>query len=534
MARLFRRVPRYSIGIDFGTTTTRLCYFDNTQELNVPPNITPIRTLVTPIPREYGDVKYSWHVGEDVINSHWAHYSLFKLEIGKMQPLELTPRRKPDEKIEVRPELLAARIMWELYSRAVHDKKELSQIRDVAITVPAEWSAIQRQATIMAGKIAGFSSVHLIEEPVAAYLAIIASHQSDQITNAENILVFDYGGGTLDITVIYRPDQGVPYVIGRSMNSGKLGGEAIDVLLTQKVVGSKVWDPLSNRDKRFLADIIRQMKESLNPEPGKKPMGAAPWPDEVRLLDNPDIIFPENSLVLDQKNLDDVLEPISGEIIKHIDTAIQTARSPKKKISKDDIHAVLLVGGSSYLRKVQVDIKNYFLGKDFNNGIFLETPERIVAVGAALYKSYIDRGQKKFQVHIPMHTYLEYEIKKNDFRRLPLDDVDNGKLPLKPKPPKTCPIPANEDSINWKVFQEHTYSTNPERDVIESVKFEKISGKTDRLRLEYEVNTNGILESWKPMLIYRQKTVVKTGSPRQYDWINKDPIDFSEYGITKS
>ena len=368
MAWTFRRTPKYSIGIDFGTTTTRLCYFDNTQELNVPPSITPIRSLVTPIPRGYGKTnKYIWHVGEDVIHTHWAHYSLFKLKIGEMESLVL-PKRKPDEIIEIRPELLAARVMWELYTRVVADKQELSDVKDVTITIPAEWSAIQRQATIMAGKIAGFSNISLIEEPVAAYLAILASHQSDQVTNAENILVFDYGGGTLDVTVIHRPKKGLPYIIGRSMNSGDLAGEAIDLKLAKKVVGSKIWDSLSDpdrdRDQRYLADIVRQMKESLNPEPGKKAMSAAIWPDEVRLLDHPSTVFEKDSLILRKEDLDEILEPFANEAIKHIEAAIQISRIPNKKkaaikdaITKNDIQAVLLVGGSSYLRRIQDEIK---------------------------------------------------------------------------------------------------------------------------------------------------------------------------------
>jgi len=532
MAWIFRRVPKYSIGIDFGTTTTRLCYFDNRQEVKVPPTITPIRSLVTPIPKEYGSVKYGWHVGEDVINKHWAHYSLFKLEIGSMQPIELRPRSKPDEKIEIRPELLAARVMWELYSRAVHDKQELSQIRDVAITVPAEWSAIQRQATIMAGKIAGFSNIYLIEEPVAAYLAILASHQSDQVTNAENILVFDYGGGTLDVTVIHRPNKGLPYIIGRSMNSGKLAGEAIDSILSKKIVGLDLWNSLSYRDQRYLANIVRQMKESLNPEPDKMPMGAAPWPDEVALIDDPTIVFEKGDLVLKKEDLDEILDPINGEIVKHLDAAIQNARTPEKKITKNDIQVILLVGGSSYLRKVQAEIIGYFLGKNFNNGIYLETPERIVAVGAALYKSYLDRGQKKFQVHIPMQTYMEYQTKENKLEKFPLDNVNDGRLPIEQKLPKVCPIPPNIDSIDWKVYQEHTYSQNLDRDIIESVKFDKLQGGVDRLRLEYKINTNGIMERWKPALIRKQKTIVKTGAPRQYDWTDLDPTVISkENGI---
>ena len=165
----------------------------------------------------------------------------------------------------------------------------------------------------------------------------------------------------------------------------------------------------------------------------------------------------------------------------------------------------------------------------------METPERIVAVGAALYKSYLDRGKKEFQVHVPMHTYLEYETLKNEFAKLLLDDYKDGKLPLEPNPPKTCPIPSGIDVIHLKVYQEHTYGKNRKREVVESVRFEKINGKAERLRLEYKINQNGILEVWRPLLINKQKTVVKTGSFRQYDWIDRDPTDIStEFGINTS
>jgi hypothetical protein len=181
---------------------------------------------------------------------------------------------------------------------------------------------------------------------------------------------------------------------------------------------------------------------------------------------------------------------------------------------------------------IQEEIKGYFLGMEFDNGIYLENPERIVAIGAALYKSYLDRDVKKIQIHIPMHTYLEYEKSKDNFVKLSLDDYKDGILPLEPKPPKTCKVPTDVESVIWKVYQEHTYGADLKREVIETIKFENPDGKAERIRLEYKVNQNGILEKWKPLLIYRQNKKVKTGAARHYDWIAEDPTDISnEYGI---
>ena len=526
----FRRAPKYSIGIDFGTTVTRLCFIDNTKDLASAVTIRPLRSLVTAVPKPSQNPKYVWHVGEDVIDDHWAHYEKFKLKIGKMKPIELLPRRKKDEIIAIRPEIIAAAVIAELKEIAGDEKEILTRIRDVTITVPAEWNAIQRQATIMAGRIAGFSNIALIEEPVAAYLAITATYQSDRVENSQIFVVFDFGGGTLDVTVIHRPRRGLPYVISRSMDQGNLAGEMIDEKLCPLVYGRDVWKDLTVRDKKHLRKYVREMKESLNPaQLDSKPMANATYPEEVTGLDNRDLVFKRNSLVLQKDDLDRIIQPIADVAIEHIEKAIKTSIIDERTLVKEDIDAVFLVGGSSYLRIIQEEIINYFDNKRIGDGIYLESPEKAVAIGAALYRAYIDRGDKKVKLHVPLHTYLEYVTKDEKKEKLPLDEIDHGQLPIEPKPPIPCPVPRNIPAIDWKVYQEHVFSGD--RDVVESVQFD-VTGKAECVRLEYRIDQNGILSIWKPRLIYDQKRDVETGALRQYDWNDEDPTFLSkEYGI---
>jgi molecular chaperone DnaK (HSP70) len=465
-------------------------------------------------------------VGERAFENSGEFYSRFKLRMGEMDLLTSKPFADSSEEVSLRPEIIAARVMWELYERARKvNNPDLPKHSDVTVTVPAEWNAQQREATITAAKIAGFKNVMLIEEPVAAYLTLVDCEIDQALTRAKNVLVFDYGGGTLDITVIHNPDdQSLPYVVGRSMEKDDIGGEYIDRLLCRELVaGEAEWLGLSPRDRLRLADITRQLKETLNPRNlTLQPILEATWKEPVDLSDSAQYYEP-GQLVLSYDEMRDLLGPIVDTVEKHILNALKCAR----QLSHEDIDAVIMVGGSSYLRVVKERILQMFPGKDFDHGIYLYEPEKLVAIGAALYQSSFDRGEKKrFQLRVPMRTYIEYPSNGDidgAVKTKVLGDVKDP-LPLKPKAPPTCKIPQGTEEIKWKVKQEHTYASKPP-DVVEEVRFEGYSGRADRLRLEYEIDLNGRFVNWNPSLIIRQTQKLVTGTLRQYDWLD---IDYTE------
>ena len=518
----FNRVPKYSIGIDFGTTTSRICFIPNERGITIPQSVHPIRSWVTPVPRDVKG-KYNWYTGESVIGRFWDHYSKFKLKIGLMENLTLTPL-KMGEEISFRPEVISASIIRSLWGHACQINSELVKYRNLTITVPAEWNAIQRQATIMSARIAGFTNVQLIEEPVAAYLAVTEYHDNDALRKARNILVFDYGGGTLDVTVIFRPERNkAPYIIGRSMIEGEIAGEVIDYELSKAVLGEDQWNKLAQIDRNYFANIVRQMKEGLNPKDlSNQPPSFFPWKDEI-LLPISQQIFTQGSLSLSYEQMYQVTKPLADKARHCIETAIL-----KAQLDVIDIDAIIMVGGSSYLRTIQDEVRNFFPNKkDFSKGIYLENPEEVVAMGAALYQSFTDRHEKnRFQIRLPMETYLEYTDNQGHVKSLKLGDSKDC-LPLKPRIPKYCPVPRNASSINWKVKQEHSYSFH-EPDVVEQIVFEEYDGKGDQIRLDYSIDINGCISRWKPLLLLRQGKKLKTGSPRKYDLLDQEPLQIAK------
>ncbi|MEM4724377.1 MAG: Hsp70 family protein [Candidatus Hadarchaeum sp.] len=436
--KLFHKPPEFSIGIDFGTTTTRLCYLDNRVSYQVAPRVEPIRSIVAP--RQTKDKKWIWFSGESVLEKGLDHYSCFKWKMGCMEEITLEPSVQGGEPIKMRPEILAAHIIWVIYTKVCEDRRDLRNCKNVTITIPAEWNAIQRQATILAGRIAGFSNVHLIEEPVAAFLAINEFHPDDRLKQAENTLVFDCGGGTLDITVIHRPDrskshafgrqteaaavrgdpgsaarlskwhvfgrrtEALPFVSGRDTNAGELAGEAIDQKLAAEVIGESNWKQMSPIDQRYLANIIRQLKESLNPKDrSKDPLHEASQ-SKVVILPDSKREFEPGTIRLTIGQLNKVAEEIAERAREIIQGALKSAG-----IHSSDIEAVVMVGGSSYLRPLQKVIATEFPKLEWGRGLYLEQPEEIVAIGAAMYQADLDHGRQRFGLRMPMETFLDYE-----------------------------------------------------------------------------------------------------------------------------
>jgi molecular chaperone DnaK (HSP70) len=520
----FSKSQKFSVGLDFGTTMSRLCYIPRRDGLYRPPPVKPVRSFVSPKPT--GGNSYLW-IMEEPARKEGEFFSRFKLKMGTMQPIH--PDGYPKSQMAIRPEIIAARVMWYLYERARRvNNTNLPKHSDVTVTVPAEWNAQKREATIAAAKIAGFKTVTLIEEPVAAYLTLMEYEIDQRLTNAKNVMVFDYGGGTLDITIIRKPDdRTLPYVIGRAMQDEKIGGEYIDRLLCKDlVVGKKmVWDNISPQDQFDLADITRQLKEHLNPRNlDEDPLFEARHRESVDLRDIDDFYKPGEAVLVH----DEMRDKLEDTIVPKVEKCIRDALHSAGLSDSQDIDGVIMAGGSSYLRVVHGKIREMFLGKKFGNGMYLHEPEKIVAVGAALYQSSLDRKEQRFQLRVPMRTYL----------KCPGDDVVElanvqDVLPLKPKAPPTYKIPRGTERIKFLVKQEHTYS-GKQPDTVEQVRFEGYGGKADRLRLEYEIDPNGRFVNWKPALIIHQSTKLITGTSRQYDWLDIDYTEkANEYTIHK-
>jgi molecular chaperone DnaK len=248
------------------------------------------------------------------------------------------------------------------------------KVEKAVITVPAYFNDAQRQATKDAGKIAGLEVMRIVNEPTAAALAYGLDKKKDEI-----IAVFDFGGGTFDISIL-EVGEGVVEV--KSTNGDThLGGDDIDERLIEWIVEEFKRDQgidLSN-DKMAL----QRLKEA-----GEKA--------KIELSSTMETEINLPFITADQsgpKHL--VMKLTRAKFEQLVDSILQRLRNPVEQALKDagldakKIDEVVLVGGSTRIPKVQEIVKTLF-GKEPNKSV---NPDEVVAVGAAVQAGVLS-GEK--------------------------------------------------------------------------------------------------------------------------------------------
>ena len=238
-------------------------------------------------------------------------------------------------------------------------------VTDAVITVPAYFNDSQRQATKDAGKIAGLNVLRIINEPTAAALAYGLDKKKD-----ETIAVYDFGGGTFDISVL-EVGEGVVEV--KSTNGDThLGGDDLDQRVIDWIVAEfKKTDGIDLSNDRV---AVQRLKEAA--EKAKIELSSA-LETEINL---PFVTADQNgpkhlAMKLTRAKLEQLVDDLLQRTMEPVKKALADAAVDPKKIDE-----VVLVGGSTRMPKVQQLVKEYF-GKDPHKGV---NPDEVVAVGAAL------------------------------------------------------------------------------------------------------------------------------------------------------
>ena len=239
------------------------------------------------------------------------------------------------------------------------------KVTEAVITVPAYFNDSQRQATKDAGKIAGIEVKRIINEPTAASLAYGLDKKSN-----ETILVFDLGGGTFDVSVLEVGD-GVFEVLSTSGDT-HLGGDDFD---------KKIVDHLASTFQKNEGIDLRKDKQALQ----RLTEAAEKAKIELSGVTQSEINLPFITATQEgPKHLDMTLtraqfEELCSDLIDRSRTPVEKAMKDAK-LTKEDIHEVVLVGGSTRIPAVQELVKK-ILGKDHNTGV---NPDEVVAMGAAI------------------------------------------------------------------------------------------------------------------------------------------------------
>ena len=238
-------------------------------------------------------------------------------------------------------------------------------VTEAVITVPAYFTDAQRQATKDAGKIAGLDVKRIINEPTAAALAYSIDKEDDQ-----KVMVYDLGGGTFDVSIIEMGD-GVQEVLATAGNN-RLGGDDFDKRIMDWIVaGFKAENGIDLSNDKMAMQRIKEAAEKA-----KIDLSGMTTTDINLPFITADATGPkhyEATLTRAKFNelTDDLVEATMGPVRQALaDSGLQ----------KNEIHKVLMVGGSSRIPAVQEAVKN-FIGKEPSKGL---NPDECVALGAAI------------------------------------------------------------------------------------------------------------------------------------------------------
>lgn len=237
------------------------------------------------------------------------------------------------------------------------------KIKDAVVTVPAYFNDAQRQATKDAGIIAGLNVARIINEPTAAAIA----YGLDKKGGEKNILVFDLGGGTFDVSIL-AIDNGVFEVLATNGDT-HLGGEDFDQRIMEyfiKLIKKKYNKDIS-KDNRALGKLRREAERAKRALSNQHQVRV----EIESLFDGVDFSEPLTRARFEELNTD-LFKKTMGPVKKAMDDA---------HLQKSQIDEIVLVGGSTRIPKVQQLLKDYFDGKEPNKGV---NPDEAVAFGAAV------------------------------------------------------------------------------------------------------------------------------------------------------
>src|SRR4249920_2705891 len=261
------------------------------------------------------------------------------------------------------PPEISAMILQKLKQAAEDHLGE--KITDAVVTVPAYFNDSQRQATKDAGKIAGLNVLRIINEPTAAALAYGLDKKKD-----ETIAVYDFGGGTFDISVL-EVGEGVVEVKATNGDT-HLGGDNLDQRVIDWIIAEFKKDQGIDLGKDKMA--IQRLKEAA--EKAKCELSTT-LETEINLpFVTADASGPKHlSLKLSRAKLEQIVEDLLEKSMGPVRQCLKDAG-----VAAKDIDEVVLVGGSTRIPKVQAMVKEFF-GKEPHKGV---NPDEVVAVGAAI------------------------------------------------------------------------------------------------------------------------------------------------------
>ena len=248
------------------------------------------------------------------------------------------------------------------------------EVKDAVVTVPAYFNDAQRQATKDAGRIAGLNVLRLLAEPTSA---CIAYGLNNTTSGSKNVVIFDLGGGTFDVSLL-QVEDGI-FEVRATSGDTHLGGQDFDNRVVEWAM--EEFKRKSKIDIRGNSKAIARLR--LVAERVKKTLSTASQASlEVdSLAEGVDF-----QITLTRAKFESLCDDLFRKCLQPVEQVLKDG-----KLSKADIHDVVLVGGSSRIPRVQALLKEYFNGKELCQSIH---PDEAVAYGAAV-QAHILSGNSK-------------------------------------------------------------------------------------------------------------------------------------------
>jgi len=370
------------VGIDLGTTNSLIAFMQGDTPAVIPGE--DGSAIVPSVVAFDQDTANGFSVGNAarnvlLTNSANAVYSVKRLmgrDLADVQPelahfpFRLAPDLKPGEVLKLNvggltltPPEISAYILLQLKNNATRFFG--AEVTKAVITVPAYFNDAQRQATKDAGRIAGLDVLRLVNEPTAAALAYGLDKQKDGI-----IAVYDFGGGTFDISILKLHD-GIFEVIATGGDT-HLGGDDIDLLLTAVALDDIKGD--LGIDVTQNPEVIQQLRKAVID--AKIALSAA---DSTRIT----LTLPDGKLYareITRQQYEQLIAPIIQRTAAPVKQALKDAQ-----LTPDQIDEVVMVGGSTRIPAVRALVTSLFdleaRGRKLHTSL---NPDEVVALGAAV------------------------------------------------------------------------------------------------------------------------------------------------------
>ena len=246
-------------------------------------------------------------------------------------------------------------------------------VTDAVVTVPAYFNDSQRQATKDAGTIAGLNVLRIINEPTAAAIAYGLDKKSN---NERNILIFDCGGGTFDVSILNIDDS--IFEVKATSGDSHLGGEDFDTILVEYLILE--FNKKNKMDMSVNKRAVRRLRTAC--ENAKRALSSNTVANiEIDgLYEGVDF-----STSITRAKFENLCDSVFRKTMLPVEQVLRDS-----KLSKTDIHEIVLVGGSTRIPKIQQMLSEFFNGKELCKSI---NPDECVAYGAAVQAAILTGSQ---------------------------------------------------------------------------------------------------------------------------------------------